>query len=1304
MNFIDKMVEQFMKVNRRMKRWQRVVSVLAAVVVFVTTYSLVLPAITLDRDTASTQAGIEVAASENEAESDGTVYEAEPEEEPEPEAVEETVEEPAEEDSSSESGSEDAAPSEQENDEETAAAPEENAAEEDAQSLTDEDAAEYATTEEAIAAVTGQTAEEVRLITEQTQLTFDTDDYTVYADFGESAKLPEGVQLKVKEITKESDPEAYEMYYEKALSEMQDKYDENTSLSFARFYDIAFVYEGVEIEPSGNVSVRIEYKEAVRIEESTTVDTIHFDKNNDDKAEVIDSDTEGTKKEVEAVEFKSDQFSVYGIVGTELYTEITLPGSSDTYIVTVTAPAEAKIPQGSTLRVEPFEEGSEKYEYARNAVLADKKEKGEYVDINDFNLAALDISIIDPDGNEIEPSATVKVDIRIKELPGVEDLDAVKDSLEIQHHVEVEDGVVVEKVFDGSIEGSFQMATDEKVVEEGTVVDPNSVSDEDFLNMESSEEIEASFDTDVFSTFTLSWRNGARNVTVKYVDQNGNELNVTNTTPNNSTNGNGNNRFAYLIYDIDGYEYVRTDRVRSNGTTTSIRPELRYNNDNRWQYTTTTGTDNATWNELENGDTINVVYKPKTAPTHGGTPTLKPVSEDDKPDEPSILKESDPQSDGTADLSLSITGHTKDREVEKLADVIVVMDISGSMKYDLAGTTDGEGNEIEYGNNDSRQRLYQAKQAVNNLATELAKKKNSQQQPLVRMSLISFSNTANEVIGLTDLTSSGLSSYQSAVNGLNPDGGTNWEAALKLANEQTVDSGRATFVIFVTDGDPTFRLTRYGVTNPNLNGDISNSYYRAYGIFGAGSSDNSNRNFNAAVAEGTAIKSASKSLYTIGISNSVTKAQNFNTSAGGDGAYIAADSAALTQAFSDIEAAIQAKMGISDVQMTDGITEMTQTVHKAGLTGTNGDFTYWKKAANSEEFVEWDPTSERCEEATYDTASGAVKWNMGTNFMPEDGATYKVTWRVWPNQRAYDILAMCKNDPTYYDSTNMTDEERAQITRSGEAPNYTYTLKTNEPGAGITYKDATKSGQTVTTEGDPKTLPFNTVDPLGLSSDTISIEKIWENELDGRNAGNSPITFTVKADNDVFGTISLGPDTWKADNYNISAGLMKTVGGQVIYEHGHDFTIVEPDNLAYYWDFKADVYHPMVIDNELVMLLKVDTEAESDYTIDGKYYKRSTHGATLKATNERRSYLNLSKEVVDQNGDPYNTDQAFTFTASITESRNEDVWFAVYDYNLPAPAPGQPDTRAIKDGTLVTRNDGEAIHYQDSDGFYSVPR
>ena len=73
MDFFNRMVEQFIRANRRLKRWQRAVSVMAAVVVFATTYALVLPAITLDKETASAQSGIEIAASENEPESDGRV-------------------------------------------------------------------------------------------------------------------------------------------------------------------------------------------------------------------------------------------------------------------------------------------------------------------------------------------------------------------------------------------------------------------------------------------------------------------------------------------------------------------------------------------------------------------------------------------------------------------------------------------------------------------------------------------------------------------------------------------------------------------------------------------------------------------------------------------------------------------------------------------------------------------------------------------------------------------------------------------------------------------------------------------------------------------------------------------------------------------------------------------------------------------------------------------------------------------------------------------------------------------------------
>ena len=351
MDFFNKLAEQFIRMNRRLKKWQRVVSALAAVVVFITTYALVLPAITLDKETASTQAGIEIATSENDPESEGTVYEAEPEElseEPQEEAEEPQETEAVTEDSGSENGSQEAEEDSIDEDSESdnGQGKEEQTGNEgssDAEDVgpdTDEDDASTAET-----LPEDETAEEIQLITEDTQLTYEyideayedgiddesddgiDDGYIVYAEFGADAKLPEGVELQAEEITKESDPELYEAYYEKALSGLQDKYDENTALSFARFYDIKFVYNGEEVEPSGDVKVRIEYKKAVEIEKETTVDAVHFDKNNDEEPEVIDSEvnkSEEAKAEkkdkedtdiVKTVDFESAQFSVYGIIG-----------------------------------------------------------------------------------------------------------------------------------------------------------------------------------------------------------------------------------------------------------------------------------------------------------------------------------------------------------------------------------------------------------------------------------------------------------------------------------------------------------------------------------------------------------------------------------------------------------------------------------------------------------------------------------------------------------------------------------------------------------------------------------------------------------------------------------------------------------------------------------------------------------------------------------------------------------------------------------------------------------------------------
>ena len=324
-----------------------------------------------------------------------------------------------------------------------------------------------------------------------------------------------------------------------------------------------------------------------------------------------------------------------------------------------------------------------------------------------------------------------------------------------------------------------------------------------------------------------------------------------------------------------------------------------------------------------------------------------------------------------------------------------------------------------------------------------------------------------------------------------------------------------------------------------------------YNVIGAGNSDPNNRNYNAALDVAKNIVQHKKNFYTIGISNDVTNMASLNSSAGGQGNYTATSSAQLEQAFDDIATSIQAMMGAGDIHMTDGITDMTNTVEKSGLVGVSGDFTYWKapapanwntmtaeqkaayKPADSA-FVEWDPSSERCEEAEYDEASGSVKWDMGSNFVPQNGCTYKVTFNVWPTQEAYDILAKCKNDPNYYDT--LSDAQKDQIIKSGN----TYSLKTNDKKPNTTYKDATKSGDTVTTTGDAKTLYFNEVDPLGLAEDRVSVQKTWNNQVDS----TQPHDITLKLYGDENGELSMAMAVYML-GFNTYMGFGDKIRGEL---------------------------------------------------------------------------------------------------------------------------------------------------------------
>ena len=124
----------------------------------------------------------------------------------------------------------------------------------------------------------------------------------------------------------------------------------------------------------------------------------------------------------ETVSFETDEFYVYAIVGAELVTEVTLKnagGEDVTYLVTIYAPAEARIPEDAEIIVKNIEEDSPEYEKFISE-LAEGIDQGDVLS-NLIFAHLLDISI-EKDGSKIQPynETKVKVTIELKESQELE--------------------------------------------------------------------------------------------------------------------------------------------------------------------------------------------------------------------------------------------------------------------------------------------------------------------------------------------------------------------------------------------------------------------------------------------------------------------------------------------------------------------------------------------------------------------------------------------------------------------------------------------------------------------------------------------------------------------------------------------------------------------------------------------------------------------------------------------------------------------------------------------------------------------
>lgn len=296
-------MKRFEKMMRGWYIWKKRISAsLACIVVFVTVYAMVLPAITLDQNGADQEEGINLDMEDSGQESEpeeasGRGEEAGiPEISGDPEVIEDEL-------------------SEADHWSLTLTWPE----------VLSEEAEERRPAEE-------NETEDPEVAEEP--------DYSVTASFDETAGLPADVRLQVDEIEKDSDQ--YKEYCEKALKAVRQEGGEGAVLRYARFFDIAFLTDEGEVEPTGTgpVNIVIDYKEekASDTEADTETETetkagpgaeaepeaapadelnvVHFDQTDPDEPKIMEIVTEEKDEQVTSVAFESNTFSVYGVIGT----------------------------------------------------------------------------------------------------------------------------------------------------------------------------------------------------------------------------------------------------------------------------------------------------------------------------------------------------------------------------------------------------------------------------------------------------------------------------------------------------------------------------------------------------------------------------------------------------------------------------------------------------------------------------------------------------------------------------------------------------------------------------------------------------------------------------------------------------------------------------------------------------------------------------------------------------------------------------------------------------------------------------
>lgn len=343
------------------------------------------------------------------------------------------------------------------------------------------------------------------------------------------------------------------------------------------------------------------------------------------------------------------------------------------------------------------------------------------------------------------------------------------------------------------------------------------------------------------------------------------------------------------------------------------------------------------------------------------------------------------------------------------ADIVLVMDKSDSM------------------NDDNRD--VNAQNAAKALADELLTDENSQ----VQMAVVTFNTNAS--VKQTFTTS--VSKIDNAVEDKpTVHSGTNWEDALKRANELHGRPDVKKHIIFLSDGNPTYRMTSYSgcysysrkgiwTAHPEYTTPESCRAQRyrwddnpddgTYGVHGAGDSDPYGFNYAAALAE--AKQRGDAALYVVKTSTDANKMTDFarDANAVNREEFDGTNATSLTNAFNQIYSTITSSAKIKVFSITDTLSPWVDLVEFAGCANVT-DITQCVTVRNGN-------TKLTGYTATYNSGNRTVTVTFngtdGTDgIVAEKADDIDVSFKVKPSDDAYADYAENNKNNKYPENNN----------------------------------------------------------------------------------------------------------------------------------------------------------------------------------------------------------------------------------------------------------------------------------------------